>query len=248
MTINDLYFELDKRIPASLSCEWDNDGIMCMSEPHRQVKRVLLTLDITEKAVKKAVASGFDLIISHHPLIFHPLKCITDPRLISLVKNGIGALSFHTRLDIVDGGVNSALAEILKLKDVRRFGDDGLGVIGVLETEMTDIELGKYIKNALASDSVKGIFTGRTAKTVAVVGGAGGDYACQAYEVGADFYLSGEIGYNKMIDQAMTDMSVCTAGHYFTEQPVLTKLEEMIKGIDKDIEVEIFQCNEIKEI
>ena len=248
MTINDLYFELNKRIPASLSCDWDNDGIMCMSEPERQVKRVLLTLDVTEQAVKRAVDLGFDLIISHHPLIFHPLKSITDGRLISLIKNGVGAFAFHTRLDIATGGVNNALAELLKLKNVRRFGEDGLGAIGELEEETADTELGKYIKNALNSDSVKGIFTGRTVKVVAVLGGAGGDYVCQAYEAGADFYLSGEIGYNKMLDQAATGMSICAAGHYFTEQPVLTKLEEMIKNIDKDIEVEIFQCNEIKEI
>ena len=77
MTIRDFYEKLAERIPESLSEEWDNDGIMCCADDNREVKRVLVSLDVTEEIVDYAIAEGFDLIISHHPLIFKPLESVT---------------------------------------------------------------------------------------------------------------------------------------------------------------------------
>ena len=74
MKVSELYQYLDERIPRSLSCEWDNDGLMCCPDADREVKRVLLALDITEDVVDAAIAGRYDVIVSHHPLVFRPVK------------------------------------------------------------------------------------------------------------------------------------------------------------------------------
>ncbi|MBQ7380915.1 MAG: Nif3-like dinuclear metal center hexameric protein, partial [Clostridia bacterium] len=77
ITVSELYEKLDRAIPTSLSCEWDNDGLMCCPDPKRPVKRVLLALDITESIVDRAIDEGFDVILSHHPLVFRPIPSLT---------------------------------------------------------------------------------------------------------------------------------------------------------------------------
>ena len=94
MTREKFYATLSARIPATLSEEWDNDGEMCVPSPTRQVKRVLCTLDACDEVVDKAINEGYDLILSHHPLIFRGVSALNthDPvakRLIRLVQNDI---------------------------------------------------------------------------------------------------------------------------------------------------------------
>lgn len=248
MKANELYPILNSVISTSLSCQWDNDGIMCMSEPNREVKKVLLTLDITYESVKYAADNGFDTVISHHPIIYHPLKGINDIRFTALIKNDINAFSFHTRLDKHENGVNTALAEILGLKNLRKFGYEEMAVMGELESPMTDSDFAVMAKRKLKSSHCEGILSGRICKKVAVLGGSGDDLIKEAKENGADLYLSGELGYNDMTDASLLDISVLALGHYYTENPVLDKLDKIIKEIDNNIQTEIFECNLIKTI
>ena len=101
MTVCELYKQLCDLIPSTLSCDWDNDGDMCMPEPEREVRRVLIALDITAEVVKTAIEGNYDLILSHHPLLFHGLKHLvagemTARKCIDLCRAGISAYSFHT--------------------------------------------------------------------------------------------------------------------------------------------------------
>ena len=98
MKVLELYKKIDELIQHSLSCDWDNDGLMCCSAPNKEVKRVLLTLDVTEAAVNFAVENKFDVIISHHPLIFRPISSVVSPKLINLIKNDITVISLHSNL------------------------------------------------------------------------------------------------------------------------------------------------------
>ena len=94
MTVKELYEALSERIPESLSCDWDNDGIMCAPDLSREVNRVLITLDVTEELADYAVERDFDLIVSHHPLVFRPISSLTEEnhvarKLIKLASNNI---------------------------------------------------------------------------------------------------------------------------------------------------------------
>lgn len=245
MTAFELYRALENLIPRELSCSWDNDGIMCLSNPTKEVVKVLLSLDATADAVEYAAENGFDAIITHHPLIFRPIKTVSDSRFMSLIKNDIAVFSFHTRLDAVEGGVNTALAEILGLTDTERFGDDGLGVIGSV-TPMTDREFVLMAKEKLGSPKAEATLDNKTVTRVAVVGGDGEHYIPYAKAAGADLYISGRLSYNDMTDASYSGMSLAALGHFYTENPVLDKLAEMISSIDPTVVTEKFDCNVIE--
>ena len=93
ITVERLYGKLSDLIPASLSCDWDNDGLMVLPSPGLEVRRVLVALDADGYACSYAVKNGFDVIVTHHPLVFRPLKNVTDERLTSLIKNDIAVFS-----------------------------------------------------------------------------------------------------------------------------------------------------------
>lgn len=245
MTAIELYEFLSERIPASLSCEWDNDGLMCCPDPKRKVRKVLLTLDATEKAVSHAIRHGYDVILTHHPMIFRPIGGITDPKHIALVREGITVMSFHTRLDRLDGGVNDVLAKALGLTVESRFGENELGVIGTLPSHVPTADFVMKAKATLEAPYAEAVLSDLPTYRVAVVGGSGKDYLDAAREAGADTYVTGDISYNAMTDAAETGMNVITLGHYYTEQPVLSYLRELVTEFDPAIACRIYACNVI---
>ena len=104
--------------PPALAYDWDNVGFL-LGDASTEINNVLLCLDITDRVVDEAIRIGANLIISHHPLIFKPIKKITNPLYIKLIKNNISVISAHTNLDIAPGGVNSQLAELFELTELQ---------------------------------------------------------------------------------------------------------------------------------
>lgn len=244
MTVKELYRIFDEAIPASLSCAWDNDGLMCSPDLSALVKRVLLTLDVSEAAVDYAVANGCDLIVSHHPMIFRPLSSITEEnftarKVLKCVQNGISVLSFHTRLDIVEGGVNDRLAEMLGLTDATPFGDEETPTIGRIgNVNATTVEaFSQLVKDRLGTPALQTVELGREVRRVALVGGDGKDFLKPALYAGADLYLTGTLSYNSMVDAADLGLQVMEAGHFFTEDPVLEVLADMVKAVCPDAQI-----------
>ncbi len=252
-TVHELYSYLDKLIPSSLSCEWDNDGLMVCPDKYAKVNKVLLSLDITAEAVEYAAVEGFDVIISHHPLMFKPLKNVSgddivSSKVITLIKSSISAMSFHTRLDALDGGVNDMLAELLGVEDVEILpGDtDMIGRIGSLEVPADPEEFSLFVKEQLGARAVNLVNAQLEVSRVALCGGDGKDLLKAAYRAGADTYITGTMSYNTMMDAAEFPMNVIEAGHFYTENQVLHLLADMVEEFDPDIEVEIFESNAIK--
>ncbi|MGN1047618.1 MAG: Nif3-like dinuclear metal center hexameric protein [Eubacteriales bacterium] len=253
MTAYELYTALCGKIPASLSCEWDNDGLMCCPEPDKKINKALIALDITEKVTDYAVREGFDAIISHHPLIFHKLSALEPSssvarKVIKLTKHNICAMSFHTRLDAADGGVNDVLASVLRLENVRAFGPENerIGRIGTLCEPMDPDDFCKMLREGLGSPAVLAALCGRKVHRVAVLGGDGKDFADAAVSEGADTYISGRISYNVMTEAPEIGINMIEAGHFFTENPVCYALSDMVKSISPDIETKIINSNEIR--
>ncbi len=115
MLLKNIITELEKLAPLDLAYKWDNSGLQ-IGEQEQEVRKILLTLDVTEQIAAKAINQSIDLIISHHPLIFKEIKKISDPLLLKLIRNNVSVYSLHTNLDVVKKGVNFALAEILDLE------------------------------------------------------------------------------------------------------------------------------------
>ncbi|MBO5938123.1 MAG: Nif3-like dinuclear metal center hexameric protein [Clostridia bacterium] len=253
MTIRKLYEILNENIPTALSCEWDNDGLMCCPDGNREVRRVLITLDVTQDAVNAAIERNCDLILSHHPLIFKGIKALDGEtpisvKAIELITHGIAVMSFHTRLDAVCGGVNDVLANALGLCEVTPFGEEAIGRIGTLPAETTAEEFAKNVKNALNAPVVLLSDAGKPVHRVAVLGGNGGDDVAVARAAGADTYVSGELKYHSLTDAPEEGMNLISAGHFHTEFPVCQALKKMLCELDPAIETELYDNYKIKTI
>ncbi len=255
MTVTQLYRYLDSIIPPSLSCEWDNDGLMCCPDGNKEVKRVLVTLDVTAEAVEAAKREGCELIVSHHPLIFKGLKSISpenyiSAKVIELIKSSVAVFSFHTRLDALSGGVNDVLAEKLGVKDTLPFGCDreAIGRIGHLDAPMSLDSFASLVKKELGAPFVLTADAGKEVYRVALLGGEGGDDIAAAKAAGADTYLSGRLGYHALTDAPEDEINLIEAGHFYTEHPVCERLCELIVGADEKIETVPFFSNRIMAI
>ena len=234
MTVKELYRVLEEKFPPSLSAEWDNDGMMCCPDPDAPVRRVLLALDVTEAAVDYAIRSGADLILSHHPLLFHPLASLSAEtavgrKLTALLRSGVSVLSFHTRADAAEGGVNDTLATLLGLLDVRPFAE-GLGRIGHLPDTASPEGFAAHVATLLGAPAVTLGDAGIPVRRVAVLGGSGKSEVAAAIAAGADTFLSGRLSYETVNEAAELGINLIEAGHFYTEAPFMRRLAEELRG------------------
>lgn len=245
--ISEIYQCLERALPSSLSCDWDNDGLMVCASNEAEVKKILFALDITPTVTEYAVKIGADLIISHHPLIFSGIRRMdghdgTSRKVISLLQNNISAMSFHTRLDAAEGGINDILANLFQLSDIEKFGVEGdtAARIGTLPSPMAFEDFCHLVKDTLGAPSVCGAKAGKTVSRLAVLGGSGKDYIREAQKMGADTYLTGEVNYNYLLEAAENGLSVVTAGHYHTEAPFTAFFEKILSEKFENLEFVIF--------
>jgi len=252
MTINELSKYMNEKIPRELSCSWDNDGLMCCPDGSREVKRALFTMDVTPEAIEHAIEGGYDVIISHHPLIFRGVKTVSGDlgipaRIIKLIKNDVSVMSYHTRFDAVEGGVNDALAELFELEDVERVVCEGIELmrVGNLPNEIDIEHFAAVVCAKLGCEHLSYASNSGKVKRLALVGGGGGSYIREAAASGADTYLSGEIGYHNLTDCKDSRINLIEAGHYFTERIALYNLSKFVLGADAMIECDFFESNSI---
>lgn len=232
------YIEALERIaPPGLKEEWDNVGLM-VGDENAKVTGVLFALDVTEDVIEEAMSLRCNLIVSHHPLIFKPLKALSrqkDKKLFLLIENGIHVYSMHTNLDNAVNGVNDKLAECFDLQDTKPLCSDeetGLGRIGRLPEKMAFEEFLSLVKSTLNIKYVR--YVGdldREIRTVAVLGGAGADYFEYAVQEGADVMLTSEIKHHIGLEAKECGVALVDAGHFETENIVLEPLMEAIRPL-----------------
>ncbi len=261
MTIREFYAALEEKLPRSLSCDWDNDGISCAPDLDAPVTGILIALDPTEDAVEAAIKAGCNVLLTHHPMLFRGLKTVDghdtgSRKVIRMIRHGITAMAFHTRLDAADGGVNDCLAACLGLTDVEPFGDDSnpagkpIGRIGNLPREMSADDFIETVKTALDLPAVVFAGCGRPVRRVAVLGGAGDDDVAAAAAAGADTYITGELRYHQLCDAPYGSpegaINLIMAGHYHTEVPVLAYLAELCAEICPEAPVRVLRATRVE--
>jgi dinuclear metal center YbgI/SA1388 family protein len=238
MTIGELYQKLEELYTRSLSCPWDNDGLMLCPNPNRAVTRVMLALDATKGSIEAAAQEKCELLLTHHPMLFRPLRSLTPlelsgSRVLQAYRGEVSVISLHTRLDAGRDGVNDALARKLGLTVCGVFGDDEspeLGRIAELERTCDPLAFAEHVRAALGCDAVH--LTGRhPVQRIAMVGGDGKDFIRAAMKAGADTFITGAAGYNMALDAAEEGLNIIEAGHYHTEAPVLEHLADLCRAI-----------------
>ena len=219
MTVQRIYDFLNTRAPFATAEEWDNPGLL-VGDPQKEVSRVLVALDATAGALDTAVAVGADLIVTHHPVIFAPLRRLSADSLpYRLAAQDIALIAAHTNLDKAEGGVNDTLAARLGLEDVA-VAEDGYTRIGTLPQEMTARDFAAHVAAAL--DTPVRYAGEKPVTTVAVCGGSGGDFIAGCAQQ-ADAYVTGEVKHHEWLENAGR-IGIVEAGHYATEVPVADTL------------------------
>ena len=218
VTVREILQELKAFAPVELACSWDNVGLLV--DAGRPVSWVLTALDITAEVVREAAARGCELVVSHHPVIFDPLKRIAaDDIPALLLQNHISAICMHTNLDAAPGGVNDTLADALGMaREGRRDFADGCGRIGTVPAT-TAAELARFCAGTLRS-GVKYVDSPRPVTCLAEVSGAGGSYLQQAIDEGADCLVTGEAAHHIALLAKQKGVGLVVAGHWGTEQAV----------------------------
>ena len=214
---------------------------MQVGDTGRDISSVLLTTDITEDVVNEAIMLGCDLIVSHHPLLFHGLKqvCGQTPQarvVEKAIKHNIAIYSAHTSLDSVPGGINTRLADRLGLTGYRILvpaenGQTGLGVIGKLPQAMPYEAFMAQVRDVLECTYVR--YT-RPAKeqiqTVALCGGSGAEFIGEAIAQGADVYITADCKYHEFQD-ADGQIGLIDIDHWISERHAREIFRDLIEPL-----------------
>lgn len=253
MKIKEIVNALERFAPLPLQDGFDNAGLQ-IGLTEVEATGALLCLDVTEAVVDEAIALGFNLIVSHHPLLFHGLKHISGTTYIErcalkAIKNDIVIYSAHTNLDNAQGGVNFKIAEKIGLHDVRillpkeQETTTGSGVIGMLDEPETELDFLKRIKKTFEVECLRhNKLTGRLIQRVALCGGAGSFLLPEAMKREADVFITGEIKYHEFFDYDR-NMLVAEIGHYESEQYTKELLATIISGKFPTLEIEMTKIN-----
>lgn len=251
--VKDIAEAIERLAPVGLAEKWDNVGLMT-GDPEQDVNVVFICLDVTSENIKRAIDVGADLIISHHPLIFSPVKRIVEGDIIggilrTLIKNNISVYSAHTNLDNADGGMNDVLADKLGLEDVRRFTDeeccdsfgapiDSIGRIGYLENPIELEDFKALVKSILGCRTIRSL--GNPAdmvSSVALCTGSGGEGIYSAYHAGADVYVTADIKHHEAQLAFELGINLIDAGHFETENTICEFLKEYLEQAFSDITI-----------
>ena len=255
MRVKDLLKTLDEIAAFGLAEEWDNVGLM-LGEPNKSIKGILVALDPTEEILAEAQEIGADCIITHHPLIFQPLKAIyTDQPLGRFLRkaleNEISVIGCHTNLDQALGGVNDVLADSLGIQDSRPLvsvetspekAGTGFGRVGRLADPLSPEAFIGYLCDFFKLPVLR--VAGQLPEEiniVAVCGGSGSDLAQAAYASGAQVYITGEVKHSTARWAEAAGFCIIDAGHFATENPVVESLVEVLQDVftEKDISIPV---------
>lgn len=235
VTVQEILQELKAFAPPELACSWDNVGLLV--DAGRPVEKVLTALDITADVVREAAAAGCQLIVSHHPVIFDPMKQISAEDVPAmLLQNGISGICMHTNLDAAPGGVNDTLADLLGMsRENRRNFADNCGRIATVQTT-TVADIAKFCAETLHS-GVKFVESGKPVTCLAEVSGGGGSYLQEAIDEGADCLVTGEAAHHIALLAKQKGVGLVVAGHWGTEQGIADVLAARLHTAFPQLEV-----------
>lgn len=253
MQCREIMTRLDELAPRAYACEWDNPGFLA-GRQEKEIRKVLVALDATDEVVAQATQVGADLLLTHHPLIFKPLKQVNDTnfisrRIVRLIQADICYFAMHTNFDIAPGCMADLAAEKLglipegPLEVTGEAGGSpvGIGKIGTLPEPMGVEALGRKVKEAFGLPFVTVYGMGQVegpVSRVAISPGAGGSMIGYGIEKRAQVLVTGDIGHHGGIDAAANHMAVIDAGHYGLEHIFIPFMAEYLRrSVDGSLEV-----------
>lgn len=241
--VSDIFSFIDSFAPFDSAMNFDNVGVL-VGDYRAEVKRCLVALDVTKPVINEAKSLGATLIISHHPVIFNAIKtlCIDSIPYI-LAQNKVSVICAHTNLDMASFGVNTCLARTLSLKNLQPLshyesarGALPMGLIGDLEKDFSCGEFAEFVKGSLNCAGVRYTDLNKKIRKVAVCSGAGGDLIDSAISQNVDAFVTGEIKHHEILSAVQNEVCVVDAGHFRSEDVVITPLVEKLSEKFENVE------------
>ncbi len=235
--------------PESLRADWDRVGLFC-GRGGREVRRVLIALDPSMAAIREAADWGAELLVTHHPLLFHATRDVSDQteegrKVLALAEHGIAVICMHTNLDCAAGGVNDCLAEKLGLERVSALEHGSkmaLCRVGTIAPQSLEA-FARHVKAALGLSGLRYASGGKPVEKVAVGGGSCIEFAALAAAQGCDTFVTGDVKYHEFQKAETLGLNILDAGHFGTENPVCAKLLQILQTQFPQLSVQISQSH-----
>ncbi len=239
--LNEICEFLDRAAPTQLAETWDNVGLL-IGDPQAEVSRVMTCLTITPESAAEAVDENADLIVSHHPLPFQPLKKLTTEttpaRLVwQLIRSGIAVYSPHTGFDSAANGINYMICERIGLHDIRPLvaaenveANVGSGRIGELPSPIDLAALIDLLKQRFSIDQLQ--YVGQLDQRIAAVGsacGSGGSLLEPAIATGCDALVTGEASFHTCLEARANRIAMVLLGHFHSERFAIESLADALQ-------------------
>lgn len=227
MKIRDITAAIEEFAPLGLQESYDNAGLV-VGRPDAEVHKALLAVDVTEEVIAEAVAEGCDLIITHHPVIFHPLKRLnsasyTERCVEAAIRHGVALYAAHTNLDSTPEGMSWRVGHMLSLGSMRVLetsaagGGAGFGVVGELPAAQSSEEFMHHVMQRFGVQALRhSDMVCDTVRRVAICTGAGGSLIGEALAADADIYLTADLRYNDFMRHE-NRMILVDMGHFESE-------------------------------
>lgn len=231
LTVQQVFDFINERAPFETQVAYDNSGLL-VGDPSSEVTGIHVALDVTNRVIGEAIANGANLIVTHHPMMFSPIKRLVETDyeahlLCRMIRAGISLISAHTNLDQAAGGVNDVLAEALGLTDVT---GEGFVRVGTLSQPLTAAALAAHISEKLG-DVVRVMGDGDTLVTkLGMCSGSGSDEWPAAALMGAQAFLTGEAKHHFALEASDSGVVLLEAGHFATEAPGIFALADALQN------------------
>lgn len=248
---------LDQLSPQNYACEWDNIGLL-LGRKEKDIKNVMIALDVTKDVIEQAIIKKVDLLITHHPMIFSSLKQINEDhvvseKVLSLAEHGIAYYAMHTNFDTI-GGMGDLVAgkDYLDLKDVTpivttKDPEVGMGRYGMLPKPMTSKQLAEYVKEKFQIPFVmlyqRKQDENKVYDKIAVLPGSGKSEMKKVIENGYSLYLTGDFGHHEGLDAMDMGLTVMDATHYGLEHVFITFIARYLKQKMDNMDIHIMEVD-----
>lgn len=239
--IKDIVSAMEEIAPRSAAYEWDNPGLMT-GDPETEITKAIVALDVDDNVITEAIKKGANLIITHHPLIFAPIKSVTTADktgkfLLRLIENHIAVFSAHTNLDMSPIGTNARLAELLELENIEFLmpsadGVYAMGRVGTLKQKMKTEDFAEFVKDKLGLNHMVFIKSAEYVSKIGLCTGHGSDreFLRAAKEKGCDGYVTGDVSYHEAQEALHLNLSLFDGTHYATETIVTPNVASYLKA------------------
>ena len=239
-TVEKIESILQELAPFETAEEYDNVGAL-VGKRQQTVSRILVALDATLDVIKEAEALGAELIVTHHPLMFHSRKNMLEEDgegviLCEMIRHHLSLIAAHTNLDKTALSGSACCAKLLHLENIRQ---EGYLFLGDLPQAMDAASLRAAIQQSLRFPTRCYGDGGKEIATLAIGGGACDEEWRQAKELGAQAFLTGEVRHHNALAAVMDGFVLFDGGHYGTEAPLVPVLAEYLQKQLDDVQYNV---------